>query len=192
MTNPKQQWPTKGVECNICGVRLLEQKVHLLQRVESARHTDDGDPENNRDVVYSLQLESTSPFIYLIGVMVAKLYNWPCRQVHNPLSQSFLCRGSMMRRWRAESVIISSYSIGKVRGQENVHINCQCYGLDWNLRLPVQYHPYLPVNYSRCILILGGLSCSSSAEPARALISRLLLAWAVTITLLLLQKDKQI
>lgn len=42
--------------------------------------------------------------------MVAKLYNWPCRQVHNPLSQSFLCRGSMMRRWRADSMIISSFS----------------------------------------------------------------------------------
>lgn len=61
-------------------------------------------------VVFSLQLENTSPFICLIGVMVAKLYNWPCRQVHNPLSQSFLCRGSMMRRWRADSMIISSFS----------------------------------------------------------------------------------
>lgn len=43
-------WPTKGVKCNICGVKLFEEKVRLLQQVESARHTDDGDPENNRDV----------------------------------------------------------------------------------------------------------------------------------------------
>lgn len=43
-------WSTKGVKCNICGVKLFEEKVHFLQRVESARHTDDGDPENNRDV----------------------------------------------------------------------------------------------------------------------------------------------
>lgn len=35
---------------------------------------------------------------------------WPCIQVHNPLSQSFLCRGSIMRRWLADSMIISFFS----------------------------------------------------------------------------------
>ncbi|OJJ81341.1 uncharacterized protein ASPGLDRAFT_660210 [Aspergillus glaucus CBS 516.65] len=32
-------WPTKGVECNICGVKLLEQKVHLLNHAERCHGT---------------------------------------------------------------------------------------------------------------------------------------------------------
>jgi len=32
-------WPIKGVECNICGAKLLEQKVHLLNHAERCHGT---------------------------------------------------------------------------------------------------------------------------------------------------------